>query len=328
MSMPRQSEDQRRASARERLREQLLVRAASAKRESRNLDFKEQFDPDVAGEWCELVKDLVAMANSGGGVIVIGVRNDGKSSRADLKPILNLDPAKVTDLVFSYTGQHFAGFEIAEVRRGRSRAAAIVIQPAEVPMTFSKPGTYQVSARKQKTAFPRGALYVRHGAKSEPALTSDIARIIERHREEMRELMLRNLRRVVEAPADTEVALLRRGGAVDVADVATIQITTDPGAPIYGKLSPDRTHPHRETEVIREVNKRLRPGVKISHFSVQSIRAVHQVDEDTEPVLVHQPKFGSRQFSDAFVDWIVEHIDADPTFLETTRQQYYKLRHS
>jgi hypothetical protein len=325
--MPRQTEEQRRAIAHERLRRHLLDRAESAKRESRNLDFKEQFDPAAAGEWCELVKDFVAMANSGGGVIVIGVRNDGKSSRATLKPVLDLDPAKITDQVFSYTGQHFAGFDIVEVRRGRSRAAAIVIDAAEVPMVFSKPGTYPVTPRKQKTAFPRGALYVRHGAKSEPAVTSDIARIIERHRDEVQRLMLRNLRRVVEAPADTEVALLRRGAADDITDVATIQITTDPGAPIYGQLSPDQTHPHREKEVMHEANKRLPSRARISHFSVQSIRAVHNINEETRPDLVYQPRFGSKQFSGAFVDWIVEHVDDDPLFLEHTRQEYYKLRH-
>jgi hypothetical protein len=326
--VPRQSEEQRRTRAQARLRIQLLRRVASAKRESRYVDFKERLDPEVAGEWCELVKDLVAMANSGGGAIVIGVRNDGKSSRARLKPILDLDPAKITDQVFSYTGQHFAGFDIVEVRRDGSRAAAIVIETVDIPMIFSKPGTYPISQRKQKTAFPRGALYVRHGAKSEPALTSDVAQIIERHRNEVRDLMLRNLRRVVEAPPDAEIAMLRRGTADDVADVATIQITTDPGAPIYGKLSPDQTHPHRETEVIREANKRLPSGIRISHFSVQSIRSVHDLNDETRPDLVHQPKFGSKQFSDAFVDWIVEHINEDTQFLETTRQRYYKMRYA
>jgi len=101
--MPRQPEEQRRAKAQERLRQQLVSRAESAKRESRYLDFKEQFDPSASGEWCELVKDLVAMANSDGGVIVVGVRNNGRPSRADLKAILDLDPAKITDQIFSYT---------------------------------------------------------------------------------------------------------------------------------------------------------------------------------------------------------------------------------
>jgi hypothetical protein len=59
-----------------------VERAERAKRESRTLDFKEHFDPEVGAEWPELVKDLVAMANSGGGLIVVGVCNNGKPARA------------------------------------------------------------------------------------------------------------------------------------------------------------------------------------------------------------------------------------------------------
>ena len=58
------------------------------------LDFKERFDPSVTSECVELVKDIVAMANSGGGLIVIGVSDNGKASKADVRAVLNLDPAK------------------------------------------------------------------------------------------------------------------------------------------------------------------------------------------------------------------------------------------
>jgi hypothetical protein len=51
-------------------------------RESRGLDFKEQFNPDVPGEWCRLIKDnIVAIANSGGGWIVVGVKDNGPAVR-------------------------------------------------------------------------------------------------------------------------------------------------------------------------------------------------------------------------------------------------------
>ena len=56
-------------------------RATRAKRETRSLDFKERFDPDSTADWTELVKDFMAMANSGGGLIVVGVCNDGEVVR-------------------------------------------------------------------------------------------------------------------------------------------------------------------------------------------------------------------------------------------------------
>jgi len=57
----------------------------------------------------ELVKDLVAMANSGGGVLVIGVRNNATLSGVDLDPVLNLALAEIVDKVARYTGEQSPG---------------------------------------------------------------------------------------------------------------------------------------------------------------------------------------------------------------------------
>jgi len=45
----------------------LIQKALTAKRESKSVEFKETFDPTSPGDWCEVVKDIVAIANSGGG---------------------------------------------------------------------------------------------------------------------------------------------------------------------------------------------------------------------------------------------------------------------
>jgi len=50
----------------------LLDRAQAAKRESKYVEFKSQLDLGAPGVWCELIKDIVAFANSGGGVILVG----------------------------------------------------------------------------------------------------------------------------------------------------------------------------------------------------------------------------------------------------------------
>jgi predicted HTH transcriptional regulator len=74
--------------------------------ESAQLDFKALFDPASAKYWCELVKDIVAMANSNGGVIVFGVNDDGTPGSADLTDVLSIDPASIVDKIKKYTGQH------------------------------------------------------------------------------------------------------------------------------------------------------------------------------------------------------------------------------
>src|SRR5712692_2586706 len=82
--------------------------------ESATVDFKASFDPQSKGDWCELIKDMIAMTNSGGGNLIVGVADDGSFSGCDIKPLLDTDPADVTNHIHSYTDQHFAAFEIVE----------------------------------------------------------------------------------------------------------------------------------------------------------------------------------------------------------------------
>ncbi len=82
--------------------------------ESASLDFKSSFDPESKQDWCEVIKDIVAMSNSGGGTIVVGVDDDGNLSNSDSAPLLAVDPADVTNRIHSYTDQHFAAFDIVQ----------------------------------------------------------------------------------------------------------------------------------------------------------------------------------------------------------------------
>ena len=49
-----------------------------------------------------------------------------------------------------------------------------------LPLVFARPGTYSVPGGKQKTAFAQGTVYFRHGAKSEPGTTEDLAHALDR----------------------------------------------------------------------------------------------------------------------------------------------------
>ena len=93
--------------------------AIQSKSESRAVDFKSKFDPGRAGDWCELVKDIVAIANSGGGSILIGVDDDGKCcGPAASAKLLCLDPAVITDKIAKYTGAQFDHLSSTPQREG------------------------------------------------------------------------------------------------------------------------------------------------------------------------------------------------------------------
>src|SRR5438309_8994608 len=116
---------------------------ANTKAESRTVDFKSRFDPERPADWCELVKDIVAIANSGGGSILIGVDDDGKCcGPAASAKLLSLDPAVITDKVAKYTGAQFDSFVVNPATRRRGKIGVITIGCADPLMIFERPGTY------------------------------------------------------------------------------------------------------------------------------------------------------------------------------------------
>lgn len=285
-------------------------------RESRRVDFKKSFDIASTGEWCEMVKDLVTMANSGGGAIVVGVLDDGNPSGADCTALLGLDGAKLVDKIAAYTDIQFADFEIRPAMREGRRVAVIEVQGVFPPMIFAQEGAYDVvnaeGKKKTKTAFARGTLYFRHGAKSEPANSHDLKTVFDRKLAAERKGMAANLRKVVEMPEGSEVqviptALARTGDPRAVA----VRLVDDPGVPTVRALDPDQTHPFRQTELLKEVNKRLE-DFKATGPQIQALRRAYKVDEN--PTYSRQPRFATRQYSEAFVDWIVDQYKRDPAF--------------
>ena len=280
-----------------------LKRAAEASRSSKRVELKESTDVDPV----ELVRDLAAMANAGGGVIVV--------------PGGGLDEELLHEQVGEYAEPEFEGFELHEITRAGRPATAIVVEGVtNTPLVFVRQGRFG-----SQIAFTRGGLYFRHGAKSEPATGADVADFIKRQLDATRTQWLSNIRAVMHAPGGAEVAVVETAERDEEGRPTLIRLTTDPHAPLYGQVDPDHSHPYRQKEVIREVNARL-DGEGVNAFDVLSVRRVHAVTEETRPEFVHVPKFGSPQYSDAFVDWLVGEHQRDPEFFERAKRDYLVTR--
>lgn len=185
-----------------------LETALQTNQESAALDFKKSMDVDSNGEWLELIKDVIAMANSGGGVIIIGLLDDGSSAGFDVTSILIVDPADVTNKIFAYTGQHFGDFRISAAQKEGSSVAAIEVGSVSVPIVFNKVGNYQGQNGKPKTAFSLGSVYFRHGAKSEPCTSDDLRNFVRREIEAVKQSWLGGIRKVVEAPDHSQILVI------------------------------------------------------------------------------------------------------------------------
>lgn len=304
----------------------LIDKGLKAKRESKYVDFKRSFNPASAGEWCELIKDIVAMANSGGGVILIGVDNGGIPSKKDVQPVLNIDHATLVDKIHKYTGYQFSDIEIHEAKKQGEQVGVFHISGVEVPLVFQNVGTYEASPGRQKTAFSRGAVYFRHGAKSEPGTTEDIRKVIERQVKTIRREWLDGVRKVVSAPQGSAVTVFSGEVKESKSPGATpIRLVDDPQAPGYRLIDHDTTYPHRQTELIKVVNGMLPKGIQINTYDILAVRRTHGIGGDAR--YCHTPKFGSSQYSDAFAQWIVEEHKKNSDFFKEARGEYYAQTH-
>ena len=246
-----------------------LEKALNAKRESKYVDFKTEFDINSKRDWCEIVKDIVAMANSGGGVIIIGARNDSTATGWDPTAMLSCDPAQITDKIAKYTGEQFADFDINEAEKNGQRLAAFEVRGIRVPMIFIEVGTYAVGDTKQKTAFSRGSIYFRHGAKSEPGNSKDLEECIHREIERIRKSWLGDIRKIVKAPPGSQISVFPPQVVESQdRDTTPIRIVDDPSAPAYRSMNPDDIHPHRRKEVVTLVNEKLGGKKKINEGKV------------------------------------------------------------
>jgi len=304
----------------------LVDKGLRAKRESRFVDFKRSFDPESAGEWCEIIKDVVAMANSGGGVILIGIENNGAPSGEDVSSVLAIDDAQFVDKIRRYTHVEFSSIEVHEAEKNGQRVVALEVSEAEIPLIFQHVGTYEVSPKKQKTAFSQGSIYFRHGAKSEPGNRDDLRRVIDRHLETIRKEWMEGVRKVVRAPQGATVSVFK--GDVRESkrpDATPIRLVDDPESPGYRLIDHDTTYPYRQKELIDVVNGMLPDGVDVNSYDVLAIRRVYDIDDDYR--YCHEPKFASPQYTDAFAIWMTERHKADNEFFNKARQKYYEQVH-
>jgi hypothetical protein len=183
----------------------LAEKALGAKRESKSVDFKQCFDCESKGDWCEVIKDLVAMANSGGGIVVFGLGNTGEPVGFDCTRLAALDPADVANKIGPYIGSSNFAFSIVDLQKGGCDLVAFLVEPAATPYVFERPGSYTDPLGKPKSAFALGTTYFRHNAKSEPGTNEDLRKIISRQVEQIRKELLKDLRKVVEAPAGSKI---------------------------------------------------------------------------------------------------------------------------
>jgi hypothetical protein len=173
-------------------------------------------------------------------------------------------------------------------------------------------------AKVPKVAFQAGTVYFRHGAKSEPTNSHDLKVVFLRRLDSERKAFMSNIRKVVAMPPGAEVRVIPGDLAQKDRTAVPFRLVDDPGAPEVRALDFDKAYPYRQKEAAIEVNKRLDGAARIIPFHIQCVRKLHGIDG--KPMYSHATKFASRQYSEAFIEWMMAEYRKDPEFFEKARR--------
>jgi hypothetical protein len=291
-----------------------VARALTANRPSRSVAFHAGLSGP--GAWEELIRDVVAMANSGGGVVVVGLDLRGQPTGWDAADVLGSGRADLIDDVAAHVGDRVEAIDVVGTTKADVKVAAVVVGPRpRSPLVFERAGTYLDGDGQEQLVFPRGAVYVRHGGKSDAASTRDLARLADAELRRLRRDLVRNLRKVSIAPTGSEVIVVPPDASAS-ATLERFQIVDDPSLPAVARTDFDVTHPYRQKELLVAVNDRAGRHVA-GAYEIQCVRRVFDVD--SRPDFIHKPKFGSPQYSEAYVIWLTEQLAEDPAFYERAK---------
>lgn len=147
--------------------------------EAEHLDFKETVDPASKKAKVELCKDVIAMANTMGGHIVLGVR-DGDFAPVGLPSTAYLDQAELDNLLGNYVHEKIdwlLAYHNVPIENEQRLFGILYVVPSSIPLVTAKTGAYQ-QGNKSKMAFSEAALLVRSGSRSMPARQEELRALL------------------------------------------------------------------------------------------------------------------------------------------------------
>jgi hypothetical protein len=276
----------------------------------------EQFDGRSERHWRALIRDILALANSGGGRICLAAPVGEEELLGNLK---------------RYTDSSIADVRVLASSQVDGMAAVIVVGSAIFPLGFSQPDVHGAAA--DSAAPPRAApgFYFRHGQRTEPATTADMRSFVERLLRRMRRRWLRGIRRVLARPVtfDEKAAPKRTATErirLERAVLQPVRIVADPNAPALQPQDVDQLYPWRQKDLLRELNDRLGRRA-LNSYDIQAVRRHHRLDE--RPEFVFNLPGAGRRYSPAVAEWMMEQYGRNPQFFQQARaadQEVLKLR--
>lgn len=181
--------------------------------ERRHKDYKLNFDYTSAKARTELVKDIVSIANSGGGVIVFGVNETSKPG-IDARTVQELDSARIADLVEKYVkpSQFELGHNVTEISSNKF-VFELTISRVEYPIVMSQQGNWKgYNTKEDKLLFRQGDIWTRHSTKNERIHYEDLKQWLQEAKKQERDDILEKFKTVVNLPKDAKIQYVTTSG--------------------------------------------------------------------------------------------------------------------
>ena len=180
--------------------------------EGKGKDFKIAFDTSDPTALLELVKDIVAFANSDGGEIVLG-RDETHAPGLPAEAAEALDSSRVGDAVDKHAEKG-----LIHVSHGKERLpngnmlVTLTVEASPYPVVIGKDATVAGSGKIQQTILRRGDLWVRHGSRTERVAQADMREMIDQAYQKGLDRLLSAAQVVREAGPARSIELRTREG--------------------------------------------------------------------------------------------------------------------
>lgn len=182
--------------------------------ETAYVDFKESFNTYEQREWLNIIRDIVAFANTCGGYIVFGIKDKTFElvgiDEKDWKQLI--DPDNIHKKVNAYIQPPLISLTSKKITSD-GRSLVLVHIPESVGNTHIvvKEGKFKDNSGKEIIRLRKGEIYVRRSGSSQIIEPIDLDAIINRRINYFKDNLLNKISKIVEAPVEHEVLIIARG---------------------------------------------------------------------------------------------------------------------
>jgi hypothetical protein len=175
------------------------------------LERKTTLDLAIGASKVKFVAEIVAMANADGGVVRIGVTDDGEEVGVAPDVARRLDPAAIANLLDSFTAPDHVEVTVSTTTASAGQIVDLLVEQfADPPLVMCKDGNYDDDGQ-QRFAFRKGDVLVRRGTRAQRATRGDYSLWTRQACDNARQTLLERVAFVAELPPEAQLQVTVAG---------------------------------------------------------------------------------------------------------------------